>query len=137
MFRRTLWNVTGPYKPTREVPRESFLTTGPPPVRAWRNPDRESITLGARVAISQPDGHRYDWRALSNPYWVHLATGKTWAATAEVPPEARDHIERERWLMVDVCPEPEWYEWQAHGDMKPHPLQTVLRLPAEMVWVQQ
>jgi hypothetical protein len=118
------------------VPRESFLTTGPPPTRAWKNPGPGAITLGARVAVTMQEGHRYDWRALTNPYWFHPPTGTTWAANAAVPDAILTHEDAQRWLVVDICPEPEWYEWKTHGDATPHPLQTVLRVPTEMVWVE-
>lgn len=128
--------MTGPYQPTRVAPRESFLTTGPPPTRAWQHPGRETITRDARVVVTQADGHRYDWRALTNPYWFHPATATTWAANGETPEVVLTHEDHVRWLAVDVCPEGEWYEWKTHGDVKPHPLQTVLRVPTEMVWVE-
>jgi hypothetical protein len=121
---------------TREVPEESFLTTGPPPPRAWKNPDRETILTGARVVVLHPDGHRFDWRALTNPFWLHRPTGITWAANAPLPDAVAVHEQAsERWLVVDVVPEAEWYEWKAHGDTTPHPLQHVLRVPHFMVWV--
>jgi hypothetical protein len=126
-----------PYR-TQEVPRESFLTTGPPPARAWKNPDRETILVGARVVLLHQDGHRYDWRALTNPFWLHRPTGLTWGANAPLPDEIAVHeLASDRWLVVDVVPEVEWYRWKDRGDsVTPHPLQTVFRVPVHMIWVE-
>lgn len=119
----------------QELPRESFLTTGPPPVRAWRNPDRETITRDVRLVVTHQDGHQYDWRGLTNPYSWHPATNTQWPANGPVPKNVLDHEAPTWWLVVDVVPEAEWYEWKAHGDNQdPHPLQTVYRVPTHVIW---